>query len=263
LGPTERPLWSALPSVTQAQQLTQPLLLALHTASVLPSERPVVVPRGENQADALEQRYGLRGGESLALEKAQVPLAEQPMQAILRRRSTRRYRRASMTRQQLARIMATAYQPEAVQLGNQPSFDRSLLMTFVAVLAVDGLAAGVYYYAPHSNELRLLKAECPRDAVQFLCLGQELGGDATVVIFHTADLQQAVRYQGDRAYRYLHLDAGMLGERLDLAAIADGLGASGIGGFFDDHVNRLLDIPAEQAVVYITTIGKPLAQQHG
>jgi nitroreductase len=51
----------------------------------------------------------------------------------------------------------------------------------------------------------------------------------------------------------------MIGERLDLAALAEGLGASGIGGFFDDHVTDLLGIPREQAVVYITTIGVPAA----
>ena len=79
------------------------------------------------------------------------------------------------------------------------------------------------------------------------------------MVFHTADLARAVRRQGERAYRYLHLDAGMLGQRLDLAALAEGLGASGIGGFFDDRVTDLLGIPAEQAVVYITTIGVPAA----
>jgi SagB-type dehydrogenase family enzyme len=257
-GPNERPVWAALPSSSSEQTPQAPLLNALHQASVLVHERPVVISRGENQADELEQRYGVRGGESLTLTNDTVPLAINITQAILRRRSTRRYRRAIMSRQQLARILSTAYRPDMVGLGQQPSLDRSLLMTFVAVLAVEGLATGVYYYAPHSNELRLISATCARDALQFLCLGQELGGDAAVVIFHTADLQRAVRYQGERAYRYLHLDAGMIGERLDLAALCDGLGASGIGGFFDDHVNRLLGIPAEQAVVYITTIGMPL-----
>jgi nitroreductase len=66
-----------------------------------------------------------------------------------------------------------------------------------------------------------------------------------------------VKRQGERAYRYLHLDAGMIGERLDLAALAEGLGASGIGGFFDDQVTDLLGIPREQAVIYITVIGTP------
>ncbi len=78
-----------------------------------------------------------------------------------------------------------------------------------------------------------------------------------MVVFHTADLPDAVSCFGDRAYRHLHLDAGLIGERLDLASLAVGLGASGIGGFFDDQVTGLLGIPSEQAVVYITTIGVP------
>ena len=47
------------------------------------------------------------------------------------------------------------------------------------------------------------------------------------------------------------LDGGAVGGR------REGLGASGIGGFFDDQVTDLLGIPMEQAVVYITTIGVP------
>jgi hypothetical protein len=77
------------------------------------------------------------------------------------------------------------------------------------------------------------------------------------VVFHTADLAEAVAHMGDRAYRYLHLDAGMLGERLDLAALDESCGASGIGGFFDDRITDLLGIPPEQAVVYVTTLGIP------
>ncbi len=256
-GANERPIWSALPSPTSTVDSEPPLLDALHQDSVLPAERPRQVPHGEDQADDLENRYGLRGGVPLPIPNEPSALSRAPLDAILRRRSTRRYRRGTMSSLQLARILAYAYHPDLTGLGEQPAFDRNLLMTFVAVLSVEGLAAGVYYYAPHSNELRLLKADCPREAVQFLCLGQELGGDATAVVFHTADLARAVRRQGERAYRYLHLDAGMLGERLALAAPAEGLGASGIGGFFDDRVTDLLGIPVEQAVVYITTLGVP------
>ncbi|NEO60876.1 MAG: SagB/ThcOx family dehydrogenase, partial [Moorea sp. SIO4G2] len=83
------------------------------------------------------------------------------------------------------------------------------------------------------------------------------GRDARAVVFHTADLQKAVARLGDRAYRYLHMDAGHLGQRLNLAAIYLGLGVSGIGGFFDDQVNEVLGIPVDEAVVYITTLGRP------
>ena len=58
-------------------------------------------------------------------------------------------------------------------------------------------------------------------------------------------------------YRYLHLDAGHLGQRLNLAAIRLDLGVSGIAGFFDDRVNEVLGIPDDEAVLYITTLGRP------
>lgn len=258
-GALERPSWSALPSPPAPRgNNDENLLLALHRGSRLPQERPRLTPRGEDQAVDLEARYGYAGGESLAIESAtETPLADSLFDTIARRRSTRRYRRGPASRERLARILACAYAPQTVKLGDQPHCDKSLLMTFVAISDVDGFEPGVYYYAPHNQELRLLKSGGKRDELQFLCLGQELGGDAFAVVFQTAELARAVDRLGDRAYRCLHLDAGMLGQRLNLAAIAEGLGASGIGGFFDDHVNSLLGIPDDQAVVYVTTLGIP------
>jgi SagB-type dehydrogenase family enzyme len=262
-GDSERPSWSALPSavVPPPEDAAAPLLDALHRAGRLPLERPRAIAR-EDLAEELEARYGWHGGETLVAEadgRKPQPLARACVASIHRRRSTRQFSRSPFTRTQLSRILAAAYAPESQGLGRQPALAASHLMTFVAVSAVDGLESGVWYLAPHGLELRLVRAGVAREALQFLCLGQELGGDAAAVVFHTADLSQAVRHLGDRAYRYLHLDAGMLGERLDLAALAEGLGASGIGGFFDDHVTELLGIPDEQAVVYITCLGVPVS----
>jgi SagB-type dehydrogenase family enzyme len=266
-GVAERPNWSALPSaVTEipAGALADgpsPFLTRLHRASCLPSERPRLIPGGDELQAQLAARYGWSSGISLLADAralgAAGNLAADPFSSIVHRRSTRRFTRQAMSRSQLSRILGCAYDPEAMGLGEQPAFERSRLMTFVAVAAVDGLEAGVYYLAPHGLELRLVRKDCSREALQFLCLSQELGGDASAVVFHTADLQAAVALFGDRSYRYLHLDAGLIGERLSLAALNVGAGASGIGGFFDDHVTELLGIPSEQAVVYITTLGIP------
>ena len=53
------------------------------------------------------------------------------------------------------------------------------------------------------------------------------------------------------------MDAGHLGQRLNLAATHLSVGVSGIGGFFDDQVNEILGIPADEAVIYVTTLGRP------
>lgn len=182
-------------------------------------------------------------------------------QTILKRRSTREYSGGILTLSELKALLDFTYQPQHYveqDLDQNPDyFDLSLVETFIAVSGVKGLDEGCYYYAPDAQELRQIRFKNFRQELHFLCLGQDLGRDAAAVIFHTADLKNAVARYGDRAYRYLHLDAGHLGQRLNLAAIRLGLGVSGIGGFFDDMVNEVLGIPTDEAVIYITTLGKP------
>jgi nitroreductase len=74
-----------------------------------------------------------------------------------------------------------------------------------------------------------------------------------------ADLDRAARTHGDRGYRYAHFEAGAIGHRLYLAAEALGLGATGIGAFFDDQVHGYLHLAPEQGqVIYHFAIGYPV-----
>ena len=178
---------------------------------------------------------------------------------ILKRRSTRSYSGETIALNKLLAVLDFTYQPHHYinqELDRNPDyFDISLIETFIAVSGVNDLEDGCYYYAPIAQELRQIRFKNFREELHFMCLGQDLGRDAAAVLFHTADLKKAVSKYGDRVYRYLHSDAGHLGQRLNLAAIYLGLGVSGIGGFFDDHVNQVLGIPVDEAVIYITTLG--------
>jgi SagB-type dehydrogenase family enzyme len=190
----------------------------------------------------------------------EVPLAGLE-NTILKRRSTRAYTGGSLMLEELNAILDFTYHPQHYidqDLDPNPDyFDLGLIETFIAVSGVNGLEEGCYYYAPKAQELRQIRFKNFRQELHYLCLGQELGRDAGAVIFHTADLKMAVQKYGDRAYRYLHLDAGHLGQRLNLAAIRLDVGVSGIAGFFDDRVNEVLGIPEDEAVLYITTLGRP------
>ncbi len=180
---------------------------------------------------------------------------------ILRRRSTRAYSGGSMTQTQLTQILDFAYHPELYQNqgldGTPDYFALDWIKTFVAVSGVRGLEAGCYYYAPQASELRQIRFKNFRSELHHLSLGQELGRDAAAVVFQTANLETAITEFGERAYRYLHMDAGHLGQRLNLAAMQLNLGASGIAGFFDDQVNEVLGIPVDDVVLYLTTLGVP------
>jgi SagB-type dehydrogenase family enzyme len=121
------------------------------------------------------------------------------------------------------------------------------------------LQSGVYRFWPERAELELLKGGDQRVAAAGLSLGQDLAGNACVTFSMIGDLDRAARAYGDRGYRYVHFEAGAIGQRLYLAAEALGLGATGIGAFYDDEVNGYLELaPTRGQVVYHFAIGYPV-----
>ena len=231
-------------------------LLALHHAAQIPAG-PAPEAVAPTEARPAEPAHRFHVGEPLTAP----PIAWEDTlgPTILQRRSTRGYTGEGLTRAELAMALDFAYRhdlADATEAGPPALFAPHLLETFVAVHDVEGLDAGCYHYDPAARALRQIRFTALRDQVRYLALGQDLAGSAGAVVIHTADLPRAVAQYGDRAYRYLHLDAGHLGERLNVAAIRLGLGVSGIGGFFDDEVNDMLGIPEREAVLYLTTLGR-------
>jgi SagB-type dehydrogenase family enzyme len=124
---------------------------------------------------------------------------------------------------------------------------------------VDGLKPGVYRLWERRAELEQIKSGDQRVQAAGLSLGQDLAGNACVAFSMVGDIERAVRAHGDRGYRYVHFEAGAIGHRLYLAAEALGLGATGIGAFYDDQVHDYLNLAPEQGqVVYHFAIGYPV-----
>jgi len=115
---------------------------------------------------------------------------------------------------------------------------------------VEGLEP-VYRYWPKHAELEKIKTGDQRLVAAALSLGQDLAGNACVAFSMIGDFEGADSRYGDRGYRYVHFEAGAIGQRMYLAAEALGLGATGIGAFFDEEVNRYLGLSSELGqVVY-------------
>ncbi|MCG8457781.1 MAG: nitroreductase family protein, partial [Holophagales bacterium] len=71
---------------------------------------------------------------------------------------------------------------------------------------------------------------------------QPAAGDGAFTALFLARLDTALSAEGGFAYRRLHWHAGELGHRLYLEAEAQGLGATGLGGFFDERLRDLLGL---------------------
>ncbi len=132
--------------------------------------------------------------------------------------------------------------------------------TYLSVQAVEGLGAGLYHYHVPDHSLELLAPGDFRDAVSKAALNQDFTREANVVFIWTAVFQRSAWKYGERAYRYVYLDAGHLAQNLALATVALGLGSCQIAALFDDEVNSLLGTDGvEESVIYMTAVGRPRA----
>ena len=166
-------------------------------------------------------------------------------EVIERRRSTRRFSLRSIARSDLESVLAAAASPIPGD-----AFTPDPVTPFLIVNGVDGLEPGTY-----RADLSPIRVGGFRHLAGALALGQELGAEAAVDLYFLSDLDAILDRLGERGYRVAQMAGGIAGGRVDLAATALGLGATGLT-FFDDEVTRLFE-PAAQGrqVMYLVAIG--------
>jgi SagB-type dehydrogenase family enzyme len=127
---------------------------------------------------------------------------------------------------------------------------------YLVVNAVDGLEPGAYYFHREQRELELLKAGNFRAEARFLGLEQDLPGDAAFNVFFMTDLQRVLGAYGNRGYRAVQLESGVLGGKMYLAAYALGFGATGLT-FYDDDVTKFFSPHAEgKSAIFLMCLGR-------
>ncbi|MCZ6484813.1 MAG: hypothetical protein O6826_03860, partial [Acidobacteria bacterium] len=104
-------------------------------------------------------------------------------------------------------------------------------------------------------ELELLKEGNFRSKAGYLGLEQALPADASANIYFLADLKPILKRFGNRGYRAVQLEAGILGGKLYLAAYAQRLGATGLT-FYDDDVIEFFSPHAEgKSAIFLMALG--------
>ncbi|MEN9353470.1 MAG: hypothetical protein RL318_795, partial [Fibrobacterota bacterium] len=154
--------------------------LAHALGNIPPDEHPDMVPDGEwVQGDGLEY----------------VPLPDpvEPRNLLLAnvlRRSCRRYQATAegISLDLFSCLVHWAFRPAATRQSPAPA---GTLRFWIAVLSVEGLQSGIWHYDPSTHSMGLCSAGNYRKECQAVCLGQELGRDASFVVFHTSVLSEA------------------------------------------------------------------------
>ena len=123
---------------------------------------------------------------------------------------------------------------------------------------VQGLTPGAYFFGREHRTLEVLKEGEFRADAHHLGLEQELSADACVDIFFLADLKGILEQYGNRGYRAVQLDAGVIGGKIYLAAYAQHLGATGLTFFDDDVIAFFSPHAKDKSAIFLLAIGKPL-----
>ena len=201
-------------------------------------------------------------------EKIELPAFEpdQPMsldKTLRQRKSIRDYQDSPISKGQLAYLLWASTGIQRVEDGYEfrtaPSAGALYpIETYVLVNYVKSLEAGVYHYAIRSHMLELLQQRDLRRQIAAAALGQAMCATAAAVFIWTAVFERCKWKYGQRAYRYIYLDAGHIAENLALAAVSLSLGTCEIGALYDDHVNVIIGIDGtEESTICMAAVGVP------
>jgi SagB-type dehydrogenase family enzyme len=175
---------------------------------------------------------------------------------LLSRRSSRDFEPTGISRDAFLSINSTAFRTGtfAPLLPDGPH--TALIRPFWIVHAVTGMWSGIWYYHPHTDRWVMLRHGGFRERSRMMCIGQSRCGSAAAVCVMTANLQATLYGTGPDIYRLAHLEAGIVGQRIALAAASHGLGSCGTGTYYDQGIRSFLGIDdTGWEVIYACTIG--------
>jgi SagB-type dehydrogenase family enzyme len=205
-----------------------------------------------------------RYADPVALIELPPPTTEGGMglwEVIRRRRSRRAYSGTELRLEDLSQLLwatqGITKRREGHEFRASPSAGALYpIETYIVANHVSGLEQGIWHYQVPDHHLALIRQGDYAVQTAAAALDQPMAMHAAAVFVWTAVLERSKWKYGQRAYRYIYLDAGHIGGQLHLAAEALGLGCCAIGALYDGEVNALVGVDAEnETVVYLSVVG--------
>jgi SagB-type dehydrogenase family enzyme len=130
--------------------------------------------------------------------------------------------------------------------------------TYLAILNVEGVAAGIYRYLPVDHAMvREGGANHLPERLVAAARGQSFAGrSALTFIWTVLPVRTEWRY-GEASYKVIALDAGHVCQNLYLACQAVGSGTCAIAAYNQDLADNLVGVDGtEEFVIYLAPVGK-------
>ena len=179
-------------------------------------------------------------------------------EAMLHRRSVRRYTEEAITLNDLSQLLWAAQGITSEEGFRTAPSAGALYPLEVYVVAgnVDGLSDGVYRYRAEGHTLQRIRYGDLRKNLSGCALHQTQITDAAVDIVFAAVFNRTTVKYGDRGVRYVYIEAGHAAQNVYLQAESSGLGVCAVGAFYEQDISELLALPGDETPIYILTVGK-------
>ncbi len=194
---------------------------------------------------------------AVTIQLPEPPGAEMSVhRAIEERRSRRGYGGSGITLEQASELLwaTSGITDPGGRFRAAPSAGATYpIDTYFLVEDVQSLAPGIYRYVVQSHSLELLVEGSFAGKLADAALGQSSLREASAVICLFGIYERTKARYGDRAYQYVHMEIGHIGQNIYLVAEALDLSTVAIGAFHDDRVSSLFDV--DGVPLYLMPIG--------
>jgi SagB-type dehydrogenase family enzyme len=247
-GAPEGTLPASIPAASRVSpaEVVYPIITAIHEAgkTVRVSEEP---------APTMVRALGVSPAEGfIPLPDASAGTAARSYaDTVWQRRSRRNFVRKPLALGQLVDILDLLCRTA----GKDPVAAASVGIGFLAG-AVEGLTPGFYLLDAANRRMGLVWPGQAMEAMAAICLDQAWLKNAAVHFVFSSRLDLVGDRWGARGYRYAMLNAGRMGHAVYLGATAPGLGACGIGAFYDGEAQQLLRLDPDAAILYLVAAGR-------
>jgi SagB-type dehydrogenase family enzyme len=180
---------------------------------------------------------------------------------LKKRKSIRNFSRKAITKDQLSYLLWASTGIQRKEMGFEyrtaPSAGALYpIETYLVINNVEGLSKGVYHYSIKGHFLGEIKAGDNSNNITKAALEQDMCAEAAVVFIWTGIFNRSKCKYGQRAYRYIYLDAGHIAQNLALVATGLGLGSCQIAALYDDEVNKIIDVDGvNESTIYMSVVG--------
>ncbi|HTL27682.1 MAG TPA: nitroreductase family protein, partial [Tepidisphaeraceae bacterium] len=183
-----------------------------------------------------------------SVKRITMPLLEEPNggdflgSVLMKRRSANDFQWKSIARDPFLWLSTLAFRGGTYFPFHPDGNYVAAVRPFWIVSDVQGMENGIWYYHPPWDTWTHLTKGTFRLQAGHIALQNRAVAHAPAVCFMAANLGGLMSQAGPDLYRLAHLEAGIVGQRLTLAANSLGLACMNLGGFYDDEARSFFGL---------------------